>query len=166
MAGDSQSDKESNQVPEIYPGVGGDSLTPSSQNIGEALPHTHSIPPEVLEGLPENQRERILEFFAASMTQVSGPMVNPLLNKFEPQHISDLIALGSRTLDANTSDRKHSRIFNFLSLALLVVASSALMLVLALINENDLLLEIVKLGSVALGGFGGGYGFSALRNRN
>ena len=93
-------------------------------------------------------------------------MANPLLNKLEPQHITDIIALSSRTVDATTSDRKHSRLFNFFSLALLVIASLALMLVLALINENDLLLEIVKLGGVGLGGFGGGYGFSALRRSN
>ena len=160
MSERSEPDKESDQIPE------GEDFTSPSQDTEVTPFHPRSIPPEVLEGLPENQRERILEFFAASMTQVSGPMVNPLLNKFEPQHITDLIALGSRTLDSNTSDRKHSRIFNFLSLALLVVASLALILVLALIKENDLLLEIVKLGSVALGGFGGGYGFSAFRNRN
>lgn len=104
----------------------------------------------------------MLELFAASM-QVSGPMANPLLNKLEPQHITDIIALSSRTIDATTTDRKSSRLF---SLVLLVAAALVVLLVFAIIGENDLLLEIVKLGSVALGGFGGGYGFSALRLRS
>ena len=93
-------------------------------------------------------------------------MTNPLVNKLESQHITDIIKLGSQTVEANASDRKHSRLFNLLTLGLLVAASLTVLLVLAIIGENDLLLEIVKLGGVGIGGFGGGYGFSAWRNRN
>ena len=93
-------------------------------------------------------------------------MPNPLLNKLEPQHITDIIAVASKTVDSTSSDRKHSRLFNFLALALLVAAALTILLVFAIIGENDLLLEIVKIGGVGLGGFGGGYGFSAFRNRN
>ena len=53
-----------------------------------------------------------------------------------------------------------------MALALLVTAALTILLVFAIIGENDLLLEIVKIGGVGLGGFGGGYGFSALRHRN
>lgn len=88
------------------------------------------------------------------------------MNKLEPQHLTDIIALRSKTVDASASDRKNSRLFNFLALALLVAAAVVVLLVFAIIGENDLLLEIVKIGGVALAGFGGGYGFSALRNRN
>ena len=93
-------------------------------------------------------------------------MANPLFNKIESQHITEFIKLGSQTIAANASDRKHSRLFNFLALALLVAASLTVLLVLAIIGENDLLLEIVKLGGVGIGGFGGGYGFAHWRNRN
>lgn len=93
-------------------------------------------------------------------------MANPILNKLEPQHLTDIIALRSKTVDATTNDRKHSRLFNFLALALLVTAALTILLVFAIIGENDLLLEIVKIGGVGLGGFGGGYGFSAFRHRN
>ena len=93
-------------------------------------------------------------------------MANPILNKLESQHLTDIIALRSKTVDATTGDRKNSRLFNFLALALLVAAAVVVLLVFAIIGENDLLLEIVKIGGVGLGGFGGGYGFSAFRNRN
>ena len=88
------------------------------------------------------------------------------MNKLESQHLTDIIALRSKTVDATTGDRKHSRLFNFLALALLVTAALTILLVFAIIGENDLLLEIAKISAIALGGFGGGYGFSALRNRN
>ena len=140
-----------------------DSLSP--KNSEEPPPPDPPIPPEVLDGLPAEQQERVRRFFATSM-QVFGPMANPLLNKLEPQHLTDIIALRSKTVDATTSDRKNSRLFNFLALALLVTAALTILLVFAIIGENDLLLEIVKIGGVGLGGFGGGYGFSALRHRN
>lgn len=139
-----------------------DSPSPQDTEAGDGQP---PIPPEVLENLPADQRGKVLEFFAASM-QVSGPMANPLFNKIESQHITEFIKLGSQTIAANASDRKHSRLINFFALALLVAASLTVLLVLAIIGENDLLLEIVKLGGVGIGGFGGGYGFSAWRNRN
>ena len=155
--------QEPGQSPETQLG-GADSLSP--KDSGE---ETHSsppsFPPEVLDRLPAAQREQVLEFFAANM-QVSGPMPNPILNKLEPQHITDIIAVASKTVDSTSSDRKHSRLFNFLALALLVAAALIVLLVFAIIGENDLLLEIVKIGGVGLGGFGGGYGFSAFRHRN
>ena len=139
-----------------------DSTSPKGN---EEPPPDPPIPPEALDKLPAEQREQVFEFFAAS-TQVSGPMANPLLNKLEPQHITDIIALSSKTVDAIAGDSKNSRLFNFLALALLVAAAVVVLLVFAIIGENDLLLEIVKIGGVGLGGFGGGYGFSAFRNRN
>ena len=93
-------------------------------------------------------------------------MANPLLDKLEPQHITDIIALSSRAADATSSDRKSARLYGFLTLLLLVVAALVVLLVFAIIGENDLLLEIVKLGVAGLGGFGGGFGFAAFLNRN
>lgn len=154
--------QESNQVRKIPIG---DEYAPSLKGSEEATSPAPPIPSEVLDKLPAEQREQVREFFAASM-QVSGPMSNPLLNKLEPQHITDIIALSSKTVDATTSDRKNSRLFNFLGFALLVAAVLVVLLAFAIIGEDVLLLEIVKIGGVGLGGFGGGYGFSALRNRN
>lgn len=90
-------------------------------------------------------------------------MPNPVLNKIEPQHITDIIALRSKTIDTTSADRKNSRLFSFLTLVILVAAALAVILTFAIIGENDLLLEIVKLGVAGLGGFGGGFGFAAWR---
>ena len=90
-------------------------------------------------------------------------MPNPVLNKLEPQHLTDIIALRSKTIDTTSADRKNSRLFSFLTLVVLVAAALAVILTFAIIGENDLLLEIVKLGVAGLGGFGGGFGFAAWR---
>lgn len=128
-----------------------------------ALNHPQSLP-NSYKNLPEAERERIISVYAASTsTQLSGPMPNPVLNKLEPQHLTDIIALRSKTIDTTSADRKNSRLFSFLTLALLVAAALAVILTFAIIGENDLLLEIVKLGVAGLGGFGGGFGFAAWR---
>ena len=126
------------------------------------------ISPELLDRLSPQEQAEITGFVSSNSAWMrwSGMAPNSIQFRFGPQPTPEIFELASRTVEAEISDRKHSRLFGFLSLALLVVASLALMLVLALINENDLLLEIVKLGGVGLGGFGGGYGFSALRRRN
>ena len=125
------------------------------------------IPSEILENLEPEQREVLLAaMFRSIEIQLPGSSLNQFLSKLEPQHITEMIAERSNRPVLIAADRKNSRLYGFLSLALLVLASLAVMLVLALINENDLLLEIVKLGGVGLGGFGGGYGFSALRRRS
>ena len=126
------------------------------------------ISPELLERLSPQEKAEVTGFVSSNSAWMrwSGMAPNSIQFQFGPQPAPEIFELASRTVEAEISDRKHSRLFNFLALALLVIASLALMLVLALINENDLLLEIVKLGGVGLGGFGGGYGFSALRRRS
>lgn len=122
------------------------------------------IPPEILEKLQPEDREAVLRVFSAGM-QWSGPMPNPLLAKFEPQHISDLIGLASKTLDVTQNDRKHSRLIGTITLALVLASALSLLLVLAIRDQNDLLVEVVKLAAIGIGSFGGGYGFAALRSR-
>ena len=139
-------------------------FSPGSPELSADL----EIPPELLARLVPRGREGVtgLAYSYSAWMSMSGMSPNSLQFQFGPQPTPEVLELASKTVEAEISDRKHSRLINFLGLALLVIASLVLMLVLALINENDLLLEIVKLGGVGLGGFGGGYGISALRRRN
>ena len=79
-------DSEPSHVPETFSEEG---IASPSQDNEATSSQRPSIPPEVLEGLPDNQRGSILEFFAAR-TQVSGPMPNPLINKVEPHTLRTL----------------------------------------------------------------------------
>ena len=144
-----------------------DEQAPLPSRSGDRISGETPIPQEILEKLAPEQQEMLLAaMFRSTEIQLPGSPFSQFLSKIEPQHITEMIAERSSRFALISADRKHSRLFNFLSFAFLVIASLTLMLVLALINENDLLLEIVKLGGVGLGGFGGGYGFSALRRRN
>jgi hypothetical protein len=58
---------------------------------------TAQIPTEILEKLPESDRQRVQEFFSAAMW--AAPVGNPMLAKITPEHISDMIALASRSGD-------------------------------------------------------------------
>ena len=137
----------------------------SSSLVGGEPSREFPIAPEVLDKLPPEDRERVLEFFSAGM-QWAGPMPNPLLAKIEPQHITDMIGLASRTAELTHSDRKHGRLFSTIGLGLVLAAALTLLLVLAIRDQNALIVEVVKLAAVGLGGIGGGYGIASWRNRN
>lgn len=98
--------------------------------------------------------------------QITGSIQNPLVAKIEPQHITDMIGLASRTAELTHSDRKHGRIFSTISLGLILAASLAFLLVLAIRDQSTLIVEIVKLAAIGLGGLGGGYGYALWRNRD
>ena len=124
-------------------------------------PNPSQIPPEILAKLPEHDRQRVLEVFSAAMW--SGPIPNPVIAKISSQHISDMIALASKSADLNLSDRQHSRIFTLLTLTLILSASVGLLVVFAIHGLNDLATEVLKLLAVGLGSFGGGFGFAKWR---
>ena len=67
--------------------------------------------------------------------------------------------------DNEYQDRKHSReVWAWFGIGVMI-AILLLSLILVLNSQGNLLLEIVKALGIFAGGFGGGYGFSALRRR-
>jgi hypothetical protein len=50
-----------------------------------------------------------------------------------------------------------------MTLGLVISAALALLLVLAIRGQSDLIVEVVKLLAIGIGGFGGGYGFARWR---
>jgi hypothetical protein len=115
------------------------------------------IPPEILEKLDNRDRKRLLETFSAFM--YSGPAPNPLISKFQPQHITDVFGL--MRLDSNHAfaDRQRGRFFVLAVILIIVASALTVILTLAIRNQNDLVTEIIKLAAVSLGGVGFGYGF-------
>jgi len=93
-----------------------------------------------------------------------GPGPNPIAQKVTSDHITQIIGSRVRETELEYADRKHSRghsVVAFLVGATLLVI---LIIALALLNHSDLVDEILKLGAVLLGGFGGGYGYSEWRH--
>ena len=106
------------------------------------------LPSEVLEKLPPEQRTRVQQFFAAGM-QLTGP-ANPIANKVTASHISDIISLSRQELDHDYNDRKHSRLVIAVSLGSFLVIIVIFGGFLAFLRQNDLLLEMLKVGAALL----------------
>ena len=106
-----------------------------------------------------------MRHFSASASMMLGSIVNPIASQINSQHITDIIGLTSPEVDHEYNDRKHSRLVWALSIGFAVAVLLALSIVLALSGMGELLLDVFKGIAIFAGGFGGGYGFSALRRR-
>ena len=134
-----------------------------------------NLPPELLENLPPEIRadllrdagegHMVMRHFSASMSMMLGNIVNPIASQINPQHITDIIGITGRELDHEYGDRKHSRLVWALLIVFTIAVLLTLSIVLTLANMGDILLDIFKGIAIFTGGFGGGYGFSALRRR-
>ena len=148
---------ELQQLPREDPG-------PIDEEAEDAEEEAGPVPPEILEGLPKEQRVKIERYFSASMMAV-GSIGNPILQKLTPEHISDLIALSSKEVETEHEDKKDTRrILAVLGFAVLAAAVGFACL-LAVKQNNDLLIEVIKLGAIAVGGILGGYGIGRTRGR-
>ena len=134
-----------------------------------------NLPPELLESLPPEiqaaiqrgagESHMVMRHFSTSMSMMLGNIVNPIASQINPQHITDIIGITGRELDHEYGDRKHSRLVWAFSIAFAIAVLLALSIVLTLSGMGELLLDIFKGVAIFAGGFGGGYGFSALRRR-
>ena len=139
-----------------------DALDAKSDNAAESTQGTATRVSSSPENLPEPQRAHIEEFIGTAMSMTMG---NPIASKVTEQHITDIIASSSRETDHEYSDRKHSRLISVLFVGFAILVLAAVSIVLALLGMTELLIEIIKSLGLIAGGFGGGYGFYAFRNR-
>ncbi len=89
--------------------------------------------------------------------------MNPIAQKITPEHISGLIELVGKDNENELADRKDTRrIYAIVGIVVLgaVVGFSSL---LAVKENNDLLVEVIKLGGIGVGAFLGGYGIGRVR---
>ncbi len=137
---------------------------PETQRSRIEQPQEFPVPPEILENLSQDQKQQIEQFFSASMTMGMG-IGNPITQKITPEHITDVIALTGREVDLEYGDRRHSRLVASVAIGFFLVVLVVFGAFLAYIKSNDLLLELIKIGAVLSGGFGGGYGVAYWRRR-
>ncbi len=144
-----------------------------TQMVGLPVELLANLPPEFLETLPPEiqanlRREHggmVSRTSITSMSMMLGSMVNPIASHITPQHITDIINNAGRELDHDYGDRKHSRLVWVFFAAFAIAVLLALSITLTLSGMGDLLLDIFKGIAIFAGGFGGGYGVSALRRR-
>ena len=130
---------------------------PAPADVSEA-----PIPPEILARLPVEVRRLIQSSFS---TTIYGSPRNPLLDKLNADHIASLISAADKDRDRALEDRKHSRKWLAVLVALIFIPIALLLGYFGFLQQNSLVAEIIKLAAVGLGGFGGGYGFARWRGR-
>ena len=118
--------------------------------------------PELIGKLPPEAQDVVQSVFAASW----GPIPNPILEKITPQHIDQVITLHAQESDRVYKDASESRHHVTLLLVLSMISALAIILVLSLAGQRDVLFELVKIAAPFVGGGGLGYGISEFRHRN
>ena len=123
------------------------------------------VPDEILEKLPRQQRAELLQFVASMTSTSMMPAANPLVSKFNSQHIDSLIGLQGQESTLEYKDRRESRYVLSVLLVIFLVVAVGFGVFLALQDEKDLLQNLVQVAVSFAGGFGLGTGFRAWRNR-
>lgn len=127
-----------------------------------------SIPPEmaeVLNGLPEPQREEMSRMITTSFGMIGrvSPEIE-IAKKITPDHISSMLNAQEKGLDYTYKDNQHKMIF---FVVILVVVLIAIIAIIALLKDNNseaMTRILTALISAALGA-AGGYGIGA-KKRN
>ena len=129
------------------------------------------LPPDVLATLPQEVQanlhrsggDLITHTSVTSMSMMLGSMVNPIASRVTEQHITDIIGITSREADYTDrqsereyADRKHSRNVGAILIGSVIVALTAIIMVLIFQGVLDFLREMAMLIIPALGGIGFG----------
>lgn len=116
------------------------------------------IPEEFMEGIPPEDRQAFLRVFG-SVTQFAGPVLNPVLDKVSPEHISRIIDSieneSIREHGADSSRRKYQFAYFVIGACLIV----GLIVFFTLSDSRDLIAPVVTGALGFLGGLAAGQRF-------
>ena len=156
------------------PSGGGGSATGNGKDADDDLLPVPSdflsnLPPELQASLPEEIRAQlanraggsVLQAFSASMSMTLGSIVNPIASRVTSQHITDLIGITSREADyadrqseREYSDRKHTRNWAGALIGMIILAVTAVVVILVFQGILDFLRDMAMLIIPAIGGVG------------
>ena len=120
-------------------------------------------PAGVLSGVPKQVRQTV-EMFMGQMIRSGGPP-SPIWDKVTSEHVPLIVKSLDRTEELEYQDAQRRRWFTLVYCALGVAV--LVFLVVALGGSNpDLLEKLLVLALGFIGGFGGGYGYKASRDRS
>ena len=139
-----------------------------NENLNETESETpEQKDPEVADPLalipPEERGEIVTRLFSSFTSFLSvGPAPNPLLSKFNEDHISQFLDQmqrnDDRTHELHRTDRR--LIASFISLIIIVFCGGVIYL---LPRDRDLLLLLIQFLVLVAGGIGAGYGIKSRR---
>jgi len=120
------------------------------------------IPPEVLENIPEKERDRVKSFIEQSMTITSGIArnINPIANKITQEHITKIIDYSNDEDKRDREERKGERWHNYLVMVTALVFTFCLILI---FKDNSQILIPLITGILA---FAGGFGIGKYYRKN
>ena len=116
---------------------------------------------QVIERLPPENRKMVSTMLRASY---SGPMPNPIFEKFTEKHIDKFLDYTQKDDDNSYKFRCSNRWF-ILAYVLLCIAIFVFLVLFLLPNNRDLLIELLKLFVAFAGGLGSGFGIKAWLDR-
>jgi len=145
--------------------------TRSAKSENKVIKNTETeeeiIPTEVIKDLPPETQDKVKEVIrrtSLEMMSVSGHFPSPLLKKINSDHITKMIDYADKDDERNfnyaKTQRNYNLIYFFAFLSLFIF-----MIVFLIDKDRTLLLDFIKVGLGILGGFGGGYGFKAWKDR-
>lgn len=138
----------------------GDSLAESPRDDGDSGDSSaeHPIPSDLLESVPPEHRPAVFRAFS-SVTQLAGPIFNPIFQRITSDHISRII--DNRE---NESVREHEadgsrRKYQFAYAILVSIIIVGLIVFFTLSDNRDLIAPLVAAVAGFLGGFAAGQRF-------
>jgi len=134
-------------------------LAPQQGN-GPTKPTQKPEVKELLDALPEPERERIEQFFA--MAQTHGPLHNPIIDKLTPEHITKVIDGVDTARGQHFVDRKEGRRHDLHTLMVVLIFVLALCGIFLFAKQPEYLDKVIA----AVLGFAGGYGFGRTKQRS
>lgn len=115
---------------------------------------------------PEQRNEVVTRLFSSFTSFLSvGPAPNPLLNKFNEEHISQFLEQMQRNDDRTHELQKTDRRLIAIFILLLVVVFCGGVIYL-LPRDRELLLLLIQFLVLVAGGIGAGYGIHSRRERS
>jgi len=112
-----------------------------------------------LEQLPPEVRRTVQSFMGISASYRSGPMQNPLFDKFTDEHIDTYLGMVKQDDLNDHHIRKTNRWF-YLFYAVMAIGSFMAGVYYLLPLDRDLLVQLIVILVTIAGGLGAGYGLS------
>ena len=135
-------------------------LEPVSQPTDQAVEEDLPIPPEVLENMPPEMRSAVIQA-SLSTTQFSTPVLNPVLQRVRPEHITQIINNVDTQSNREAEAEKSNRRYQFSYFIVTIVVLLALLVFFAIREQYNVLIPVVT----GITGLGSGFGIGKLTNR-
>ena len=120
--------------------------------------------PEVLDDLP-NEIKRVVEI-GMSMQRFSGAMPSPIASKINEKHIDKILEIASKNSENSHLEKQETRKFTLYYTLIGVLVFLGLTYFLVSTGKDELYKDVLKTLLAFVAGFGGGYGYKAVKEKS